>query len=872
MERKTKRIKIKANTKNNSIMKKTKTLLIGWDGADWKYLMPLIDQGLMPNLKKLIEGGTMGRLATLDPPISPTLWTSIATGKRPYKHGIHGFTEPNASGDGLHPVYSTSRKCKAIWNIFTQHQLKTHVVGWWPSHPAEPINGVMVSNLYQQAKGKIEDAWPLMNGAVHPASQSDLYAKLRVHPQELTVNHIEPFVPLLNKVDQSQGSKLSKIQSIIANCSSIHSAATYIMANEDWDFMGVYYDGIDHLCHGFMKYHPPHRSHIPIKEYELYKDVVNGGCRYHDMMLGSLMDQVDEDTNIILVSDHGFHPDHNRPKFLPNEPMAPALEHSPYGIIVMNGPNVKKDSSVFGASLLDITPTILSMHDLPVAEDMDGRVLVNAFDKVPEIKTIKSWENIQGTDGSHPKDLEISEESSKAELQQLIDLGYIEDPEEDIEKAIKKTVDENNFHLARAYINGQQWEEGINILEQLHQENPTVLRFATRLCHAYQTNGRLREARKTLSHIRGLLNRESPQLDLTEGTILLHEGRYKKALRLFQKVEDEADEQPNLHLRIANAYLQLNRLEDAKDAIYKELKINPEEAVAYYTLGMIEFHQTHYDIALDAFINATGLLYYYPSAHFYIGECLNALEKYDEAITAYSTCLKLVPNMNIARQRIINLYEGKLDQPGRALHYKLDFDSNIKGTINIVSGLPRSGTSMMMQMLEAGGLEIFSDGARKSDESNPKGYYEHEGVKTIARNKTFLKDAKDKVLKVIAHLLVQLPAFYRYKIVFMERDILEVVASQQKMIERNGGKGRKETLPLPLVQQYEETIKKVKEWAANQPNVEIIFIPHRKAMEVPFEQAMLINDFFEGALQVEQMAAVVDTSLHREKINLKILN
>ena len=125
-------------------MKKTKTLLIGWDGADWKYLMPLIDQGLMPNLKKLIEGGTMGRLATLDPAISPTLWTSIATGKRPYKHGIHGFTEPNANGDGLHPMYSTSRKCKAIWNIFTQHQLKTHVVGWWPSHPAEPINGCLL--------------------------------------------------------------------------------------------------------------------------------------------------------------------------------------------------------------------------------------------------------------------------------------------------------------------------------------------------------------------------------------------------------------------------------------------------------------------------------------------------------------------------------------------------------------------------------------------------------------------------------------------------------------------------------------------------------------------------------------------------------
>ena len=110
-------------------MKKRKILLIGWDGADWKYIHPLIDQGFMPNLEKLINGGVMGRLATLDPPLSPTLWTSIATGKRPYKHGIHGFTEPDPSGEGIRPMYITNRKCKAIWNILTQHNMKSHVVG-----------------------------------------------------------------------------------------------------------------------------------------------------------------------------------------------------------------------------------------------------------------------------------------------------------------------------------------------------------------------------------------------------------------------------------------------------------------------------------------------------------------------------------------------------------------------------------------------------------------------------------------------------------------------------------------------------------------------------------------------------------------------
>ena len=846
-------------------MKKRKILLIGWDGADWKYINPLIDQGLMPNLQKLIEGGSMGRLATLDPPLSPTLWTSIATGKRPYKHGIHGFTEPDPSGEGIRPIYITNRKCKAIWNILTQHKLKTHVVGWWPSHPAEPINGVMVSNLYQRASGGLNAPWPMLKGTVHPIEKSELFTQLRVHPHELTGNHLHPFVPDLEKIDQSQDGRLMSIAKIIADCSTIHSAATYIMDNEEWDFMGVYYDAIDHFCHGFMKYYPPRRPHIPMRDYELYKDVVNSGCRYHDMMLGTLLKMAGEDTTIILVSDHGFHPDHNRPKAIPMEPAGPAVEHSPFGIIVMNGPGIKKDDSIFGASLLDITPTILSLYGLPIAEDMDGKVLVNALEQTPEIDTIKSWENIKGADGSHPEGLQINEEDARAELQQLIELGYIEDPGENGAAAVKNTVDENNYNLARAYIDGQKWVEGIEILEKLYTENPQTLRFAVRLAHAYQSTGRLKDTRRVVNHIREIFNRESPQLDLLEGSLLLGEERFHKALELFQKVEREAGEQPNLHLSIANAYLQLNRLEDAEQAVLKELKTNPEEVSAHHLLGVIYYNQMRYEEALHAFLDTVGLLYFNPSAHFFIGESLNALGEYEKAIEAYELCLKLVPGMNQARQRIISIYEDRLEQPGRALKYKIGFEEKIMGTINIVSGLPRSGTSLMMQMLEAGGLEVFSDQKREADESNPKGYYEHEAVKSLKRNRAFLKEANGKTVKVIAQLLTSLPMTYRYRIVFMERNLLEVITSQQKMLQREGKKVKTDTLPLNLLRQYESTLENVKKWAANQPNIEILYVTYADIVQSPFLQAILVNDFFEGTLDVEKMSKIVDAALYREK-------
>ena len=135
-------------------MKQNKTLLIGWDAADWKAINPLLDAGKMPNLQKLIKGGVMGNLSTLNPVLSPMLWSSIATGKRPYKHGIYGFSEPDPISGSIRPVTNLSRKTKAFWNILNQNEKKTITVGWWPSNPAEPLSrGVMVSNDFHHSVG-----------------------------------------------------------------------------------------------------------------------------------------------------------------------------------------------------------------------------------------------------------------------------------------------------------------------------------------------------------------------------------------------------------------------------------------------------------------------------------------------------------------------------------------------------------------------------------------------------------------------------------------------------------------------------------------------------------------------------------------------
>src|SRR5215472_4656502 len=142
-------------------MPQRRVLLVGWDAADWKVIRPLIQAGKMPNVQRLVEQGSSGQIATLHPPLSPMLWTSIATGKRPFKHGVLGFTEPTPDARGIQPVTNLSRKAKALWNILNQNDLRSIVVGWWPSHPAEPISGVMVSDHFHRVSGPLENGWRL---------------------------------------------------------------------------------------------------------------------------------------------------------------------------------------------------------------------------------------------------------------------------------------------------------------------------------------------------------------------------------------------------------------------------------------------------------------------------------------------------------------------------------------------------------------------------------------------------------------------------------------------------------------------------------------------------------------------------------------
>ena len=191
-------------------------------------------------------------------------------------------------------------------------------------------------------------------------------------------------------------------------------------------------------------------------------------------------------------------------------------------------------------------------------------------------------------------------------------------------------------------------------------------------------------------------------------------------------------------------------------------------------------------------------------------------------------------------------------------------DKSRKPDIIIVSGLPRSGTSMMMKMLAEGGLQIVTDALRSPDDDNPNGYFEFEPVKQLAEGQNqWLAEARGKVLKIISALLEYLPAAYHYKIIFMDREIAEVLSSQRKMLSNR--KESSEVDDAEMEQQFRKHLDAVKYWLARQPNIDVLHVDYNRMLASPGDYCKLVADFVGLPLDAEKMRSVPNQRLYRNR-------
>lgn len=427
-------------------------VVIGIDGLDWKVLLPLMKAGRLPNLSSVAASGFAGRLATLRPTLSPAIWTTIATGVLPPGHGIRGFVRNRPSGAVL--FSSLDRRVKALWDIADDAGLRSVVVGWWNTFPAEAIDGVMVSQVNTPPQARADAPHPNKGGPVpgllgqvHPAErQGDLLNLARQVDAELGTLEKD----FTNDADFSISPIAAKLWSqtrwsLRADASYTAIAEHVLGESSDYALAMIYLGLPDVVSHRFWRWAYPQEydAQPSPEELEEFSSFVDLAYEKADQALGRILDKLPQDALVVILSDHGMQTVNRRARF--DDPSLPAKQlisaahpTAPPGVLIVAGPGLAQPTPFTIGSfshpaelpilgkVQDIAPTLLALMGQPIGDDMPGRVLRDLID--PEFLMTHPLKSIPTHTASHwrseGRTIAGSADDEEERLQQLRDLGY----------------------------------------------------------------------------------------------------------------------------------------------------------------------------------------------------------------------------------------------------------------------------------------------------------------------------------------------------------------------------------------------------------------------------------------------------------------
>jgi predicted AlkP superfamily phosphohydrolase/phosphomutase/Tfp pilus assembly protein PilF len=612
-------------------------LLIGWNAADWKRINPLLDAGKLPNLRRLIEQGSMGRLSSLTPRISALLWTSIATGKRADQHGILDATQLDPSTGLQCPIGAAARRSDAVWDLLAQAGLKSHVVNWSATHPAQSSTGIAVSDRFNE---------PGTTGAIQPARYEPIFENLRLDPSDLSAEHILPFIPRLGEIDQARDRRSVIIAAILARTAMVHAVATWILEHEAWDFLTVQYRSLEEWGGAFGRYAAPVSAGVSPRDAELYGNVIEAGYRFHDMMLGRLLELAGEDAIVMLVSDHGG--------------------RGP-GIFAMRGPGIRADELIHGAGLLDVAPTILTLLGVGVPNDMEGRPLLAAWNEPPSVFRAPTAKIDPGENRALKVHSDTSDELQEA-LRELEAQGYGDTLDKSIAALADEAGQKTLLHLVQVHLGAGRPERALPLLEQMNCETPgsdTILLF---LAYSHYSLHKFDRCREVLSTMRGE-SIDRPLAQLLLAMTSLAGGRSAEALDRLIAAEQTHRREPQVLCFLGHAYCQLNRHVEAKAAFDRCLAIDEDCAPAHFGIALSYAQQQRWTESADWALRAVGINHFQPESHFLLGVCLARLGDPGRAVIAFENVIAQRPTHAAAHEWLARIHQHATGDASRAAHH-----------------------------------------------------------------------------------------------------------------------------------------------------------------------------------------------------------
>lgn len=417
-----------------------RVLLIGIDGASWKVIEPMLADGELPTFQRLVSQGATCPDVDVAHRSSPVAWTSIATGRLSQHHGILNHITKLPNGD-LIPVTGANRRVKAIWDVASAAGRTVGVVGWWASWPAEPVRGFFVSDhanpVFVEKLAHDRGYWTAdrqkvanLNKDYYPPTVGSVLAGVATSKEDFSYDLFAQRTKItpkqrakLEKTAWYEGDRYDVLRTFFLIDLNQVSASLALLQRQPVDLALVYLRAMDPIQHKGWDLVEPERFQRRKKytdDPETDRGLVESAYRHTDAFLDELIRAVPEDTTIVVMSDHGAepHPSEDSPR--------PGGHHSPdaRGVLFIAGPGVRAKQKLTRASPYDVMPTILWLLGLPIAEDLEGRILTEAFDpsfadQIPVIKT--------ATYGARESQaIAAPSDADEAMLESLRTLGYIE--------------------------------------------------------------------------------------------------------------------------------------------------------------------------------------------------------------------------------------------------------------------------------------------------------------------------------------------------------------------------------------------------------------------------------------------------------------
>lgn len=570
----------------------TRVLLVGWGTAEWPLLSPLLDSGQLPNLGRLISQGALGRPATPHPSLPLPVWTSIATGVHPDRHGL------------LSPAPLHTRRHPAIWDTLAAHGLRSHVIAWPGAIQTEEIPGLFVTPAFGPN--------PLPQ-TVSPAHLAESLAELHLPAADLPPAALQELLPLAHTIDQRYDDRLARLANALALTCSLHNAATHALADHPWDFAAVHYDGLAYCSVQFAEYLPPRMAHVSPADHEIYGALLPAIYRFHDMLLGTLLDLAGPDAAVLLVAPYGYASAADRPP----KNSTSFTDHQAWltrpGLLCLRAPSIPPDELLYNARLTDIAPTVLHLFGLP-ADNLDGQPLTAATSPAP-----------------------LSPDAAGLATQFLAMVASDPQP----------PAEHEQFQLAGVYMSTGRPQLALPILEALAEEAPEEIRYQRTLAQCCVVLGRVEQAEALLNT---LIDGQEPHAwaYFLRGVIYSHRRQTALAQADLEKAAELGENSPALHAFLGNIYLAKRFPAQAETAYSTALRLDPASPDALAGLASLHNLRRQPESAADLALQAIALRYETPAAHLQLGIALARLHQWARAAVAFRATLTLAPGVKSA--------------------------------------------------------------------------------------------------------------------------------------------------------------------------------------------------------------------------------